>query len=1045
MGLSSALSLLFVSSLVVAVSGTSNVSTDCSCGFYDAVNDNLFTDSIIVYFNETTALPADDFLAESYMNKYEQGWNSQFRQGASPANVDFGNSTTNSSRALNSMQLFLNPSDPDHTVVGGGLRTLRQDIQYGSFRAFMKSPPKRTDAGSSLSMMLQYNMTQAIKMNLQNTNAPDTAWVSTLLNHESPNRYLGVNYADLSNTALPNYLENPWGYNTMRIDWTPNIINFWIGNNLSRSVPGPADDGSDRPSTPSPFTLKHWSVGDEYAMAGPPMHNRSEANVLYLRLFFNTSSMSSDEHSAFDDRCHVSSACSTEDLDLRGSTPFPESSTGMWQQADGSYQLRWPAVGLGSFGLSITIVVFLNVVLRRLILPSAPKKHGPALSVTSDDRSFREGYMTSGGTTPLAAHRSPIASGIITPLTVGNLTIRESAASSSGAVTLASPTPANLTRPSSVRGFDEHQARKSISSDGLNRNRGTSKNGSDDMSIREAPAVPDMPDRFSIPATPLTPFSPGTSTRATSFLGRSTEGMTFGPALPIGDTYKEEIVRDGVVADKTKKAPVAIGSGPAPTDASPTSRPVARQRVDYLAGLVAFCSTLVSLTHYMLTFLPATIEPGAFAHYPSENWARKTVGWFLFNEVWVVMFFTTSTRFLTTKYLRGGDLGGIAEKVVGRVFRLMIPITGVIILEYFLMDAGAIDWLQYLPSISWSTWPYTVVYSNFGSFISETLELIYLIPNAQPQITFNYCTGVLWTIPVQLQGSWQAMLGIIVIREIKTPWKRFGYYAFSILNHWYARSWGSFFMAGLLLADLDITFKYRKWLYAHPLVYFPLLNLAILLTLAGLANDLISQWTGYNFQTIEHGWHPDKETGLMILNTPRAGFPPYYTPKLNGLIFAICSQLIVEWSSYVQKVVSTKVFLWMFPHIFTIYLFHGFVFWSVGAWICVGLGSWGIPYWANMLITALGSYAFLFASLPIITPVVEALGKSVTISIWTSASEQPAPKRATLYPFPTDLFTSRTEQPEVNSSSTSSSSSFRDTERGEKGKTAYVTATEVED
>ena len=1034
MGRSFALCLLLAGSLVSVASGASNASTDCSCGFYDAANDNLFTDSIIVYFNETTTLPADDFLAESYMNKYEQGWNSQFRQGADPTNVDFGNSTTNSSRALNSMQLFLNPSLPDHTVVGGGLRTLRQDIQYGSFRAVMKSPHQYA-GGSALSMMLQYNMTQAIRMNLQNTDEPDTAWVSTLLNHEFPNRYLGVNYTNLSNPELPNFLDDPWGYNAMRIDWTPKIINFWIGNNLSRSVPGAADDGSDRPSTPSPFTLKHWSVGDEYAMAGPPMHNRSEANVLYVRMFFNTTSMSSDEHSAFDDRCHASNACSTEDIDLRGSTPFPESAASIWQQADGSYQLRWPAVGLGSFGLSITVVVILNVVLRRLILPAAPKSHGPALSVTSENRSSRDDDMTSGGTTPLAAHRSPIASGFITPLTAGNATIRDGAYSSSG--TLTSPTPANLTRPSS-RGVDDFQARKSISSEGLNRHRATPNNGSDDMVIRE------VPDRFSIPVTPLTPFSPGTSTRATSFLGRSAEGMTFGPALPVADTYKEEIVRDGVVADNAKKGkPVAIGSGPAPTDSSPTARPVARQRVDYLAGLVAFCSTVVSLTHYMLTFLPATIEPGAFAHYPSEIWARKTVGWFFFNEVWVVMFFTTSTRFLTTKYMRGGDLGGIAEKVVGRVFRLMIPITGVIILEYFLMDVGAINWLQYLPSISWSTWPYTVVYANFGSFISETLELIYLIPNAQPQITFNYCTGVLWTIPVQLQGSWQAMLGVIVIMEIKTPWKRFGYYAFSILNHWYARSWGSFFMAGLLLADLDITFKYRKWLYARPLVYFPLLNLAILLTLAGLANDLISQWTGYNFQTIEHGWHPDRETGRMILETARAGFPPYYTPKLNGLVFAICSQLIVEWSSVVQKVISTKVFLWMFPHIFTIYLFHGFVFWSIGSWICVGLGTLGIPYWANMLITALGSYAFLIASLPIITPVVEALGKSVSVSIWSSASEQPAPKRATLYPFPEDLFSGRTEQSEVGSGSNSSSSSVRDMEKGEKGKVAYVTASEV--
>jgi hypothetical protein len=29
----------------------------------------------------------------------------------------------------------------------------------------------------------------------------------------------------------------------------------------------------------------------------------------------------------------------------------------------------------------------------------------------------------------------------------------------------------------------------------------------------------------------------------------------------------------------------------------------------------------------------------------------------------------------------------------------MIPVTGVVVLEYFLIDAGATKWLEYLPSL----------------------------------------------------------------------------------------------------------------------------------------------------------------------------------------------------------------------------------------------------------------------------------------------------------------------------------------------------------
>lgn len=869
-----------------SVMGMVDVAKDCPCGYVDPLNQELFTDSIIVYFNETAEVPKSAFLAESYQNKYERGWNSQFRQGADPANVRFDNSSSHSSDATSSLGLVLNPATGDHDCVGGAIRTLRQDILYGSFRASMKSPAKRA-GGSALSMMLQYNRTQAIKMSLQNTNNHSEAWMSTLLNHEPPNRYLGVNYTALSDPALYYGIANPWGYNELRVDWVPDNINFSIGGIISRGVSELANDGTKRPNTPSPFTLKHWSVGDEYLMGGPPMNKASEANVAWLRLFFNSSFMSSDSHAAFDSRCTGIQTCSTENMTLRGSTPFEPAATAFWIPPDNAYKLRWPAVGIGSIGLSITIVVILNVILRRLLVSSEKSSsHKPAQSEAEETRFSRES-LTSGGTTPLAFHRSPIMSGVVTPLTVGATTIRgDSTNPPSGAPTIVPPSPFNLTRPPSfnltrpssfnlTRPSSFNLTRPSSIRDDEIRPFDFSKGHPTEVAVRDVPMTPGSATPISPPAGP---FSPGASQKHTSFLGRSVEGITYGPGLPLGDTNKEEVsqdrTRDGTLKDAAVTTPSAPSGSAAPAAAA-ASTPAApvRQRVDYLAGLVAACSILVSITHFMLTFIPATIVPGAFAHYPSEVWASKTIGPFLFNEIWVVIFFTTSTRFLTTKYLRSGDLSGVAEKVVGRVFRLMVPITGIILLEYFLMDVGATDWLQYLPSITWSTWPYTIVYVNFGSFVSETMELIFLIPNAMPQITFNFCTGVLWTIPVQLQGSWQAMLGVIIIKEIKTPWKRFGYYAFCIINHWYAKSWGSFFMGGLLLADLDITFKYKKWLYARPAVYYPLLNLAIFLTIASLGNDLVAAWTGFNFLSLEHGWHPERNSGVPIQYTRRAGFP----------------------------------------------------------------------------------------------------------------------------------------------------------------------------
>ena len=142
----------------------------------------------------------------------------------------------------------------------------------------------------------------------------------------------------------------------------------------------------------------------------------------------------------------------------------------------------------------------------------------------------------------------------------------------------------------------------------------------------------------------------------------------------------------------------------------------------------------------------------------------------------------TLTCLLISADLRTGDLVSIADKSVRRTFRLMIPITAIALLEYFLINTGSVKWLEYLPSITWPNWTFTSKFTDFEKYLTEILELAYLIPNAVPRITNNFCTGVLWKILVQLQGSWVALLAVVVNREIRTLWKRLGFYIFCITN-----------------------------------------------------------------------------------------------------------------------------------------------------------------------------------------------------------------------------------------------------------------------
>jgi hypothetical protein len=73
------------------------------------------------------------------------------------------------------------------------------------------------------------------------------------------------------------------------------------------------------------------------------------------------------------------------------------------------------------------------------------------------------------------------------------------------------------------------------------------------------------------------------------------------------------------------------------------------------------------------------------------------------------------------------------------------------------------------------------------NFFNELLELLQRRTPNNNQLLHRG----LWAIPVTLQGSRISLLGVMIICELKTPWKRLGYYTVYILMNWHAREWGS--------------------------------------------------------------------------------------------------------------------------------------------------------------------------------------------------------------------------------------------------------------
>jgi hypothetical protein len=239
------------------------------------------------------------------------------------------------------------------------------------------------------------------------------------------------------------------------------------------------------------------------------------------------------------------------------------------------------------------------------------------------------------------------------------------------------------------------------------------------------------------------------------------------------------------------KADAVIVKPPLPT-AEPAGNDLvaSKQRIDHLAGFVALSCLAVTFRHFSLTFWPymtmgsSTLGAGDMKHFAADTWLASILGPFIFNPFLIGPFFVTSCRFLAARYLCDGKLEDIADKMMLRGARIVVPVYILMLLEYFLLSLGATRALVYLPSISWSVWPYVVPQKSFGVFLNNAVELAYLIPNAAPEVLDHFCVGVLWTISVQHYYSYVTLIAAVMIREIRNPWKRSAVYFLAIVAGW---------------------------------------------------------------------------------------------------------------------------------------------------------------------------------------------------------------------------------------------------------------------
>ncbi|KAJ4319041.1 hypothetical protein N0V94_004092 [Neodidymelliopsis sp. IMI 364377] len=273
---------------------------DCECGYRISYRGNssaqartlFFTDAVQVNFRTLSTLEdSHDWKIKTYRREYvpnsdrygklveaknivpnplqntSAGWSSPSLQGA---NVAAG------------LQLIVRAAlTPENLVSTAQIESVRDDIRFGSFRAYVKSTPVN---GTCAASFWYHNDSSEIDMELLSQRQLNPSFPINLSVHSDASVENGF---DARNTLgfIDGQLERDpaEGFHEYRYDWSPDVVSFytdgrWLG-----------DIDAFVPKEQGIFQLSHWSDGNSNFTGRPPERD-AVVTVAYFEAYFNSSS-----------------------------------------------------------------------------------------------------------------------------------------------------------------------------------------------------------------------------------------------------------------------------------------------------------------------------------------------------------------------------------------------------------------------------------------------------------------------------------------------------------------------------------------------------------------------------------------------------------------------------------------------------------------------------------------------------------------------------------------------------------------------------------
>lgn len=276
-------------------------SSDCVCGYTDAIQRILWTDKIEVDWTSLSSFQDQrHFKVTQRRSTNDRGSSYQKCMYPSPGEVsDVGYLLTPlvylpDQVALTSqgLDLKISPFFQDNGIPSAEICSIRKDILYGTFRVRLSLP---LIPGTCTGFFYYFD----------DRNEIDFEFLTSFVgNGNRSTAFTGIqgpfpdNIRDQSRWRVFNYTQGMGhGFETYRFDWMPSTVSFFVGNELLSTLTQVS------PTVAGSLLINHWANGAPGWSQGPPPFE-SILRMASVTAYFNSSD--ADRLESFERSCQAS-------------------------------------------------------------------------------------------------------------------------------------------------------------------------------------------------------------------------------------------------------------------------------------------------------------------------------------------------------------------------------------------------------------------------------------------------------------------------------------------------------------------------------------------------------------------------------------------------------------------------------------------------------------------------------------------------------------------------------------------------------------------